>query len=60
METRFEVAQFTATVLRELIAGQPAPEIPPGVDDSTRARLVLVRDALIDLVARYQPAVIPV
>ena len=57
METRFEVARFTARVLRALVDQQTPPEIPDGVEPAVRARLVPVRDALIDVVGRYEDSV---
>jgi hypothetical protein len=57
METRFEVARFSARVLTELVAQRAAPEVPDGLDDSTTARLHVVRAALVDLVETYDDAV---
>ncbi len=50
---RHEVARFTAGVLVELLAGRPAPEVPDQADPSGQARLALVRDALVELIATY-------
>lgn len=52
--TRLEVARFTATVLRNLIAGRGAPEVPDVVDPAIAPRLEMVRDELITLVSTYQ------
>jgi hypothetical protein len=52
--TRLEVARFTATVLRNLIAGRGAPEVPEVVDPAIAPRLEMVRDELITLVSTYQ------
>jgi hypothetical protein len=59
METRFEVARYTARVLRDLSDGGPAPAIPDGLDPSVAEKLVPVRAALIDLVDRYRDDVGP-
>ena len=55
VELRAAVARFTATVLRELAAGRPAPEIPDGVEPATRARLDLVRSEMISMVDAAGP-----
>lgn len=52
MSSRFEVARFTASVIRELAEGHPAPEVPE-LDASMRERLVRVRTALVELMATY-------
>jgi hypothetical protein len=52
-QVRYAVARYTARVLRELLAGREPPEILEGPDPAGQARLVRVRDALVDLVARY-------
>lgn len=57
MATRFEVARFTAEVLRDLGDGNEALAVPEGLDPLTRERLVRVRSALIDLVTRYRDEV---
>jgi hypothetical protein len=57
METRYEVARFTARVLRELTEGRAAPEVPARLDPSISERLVPVRAALVDLVERYRTEV---
>ena len=52
--TRFEVARYTARVIRDLSDGIPAPEVPARLDASVRDRLLPVRTALIELVERYR------
>jgi hypothetical protein len=58
MESRFEVARFTAVVLRNVCEGFPAPEIPADLDPSMEERLVRVRDAIVQLVAKYEAEVL--
>ena len=59
MTTRFEVAEYTATVIRALGAGRPAPPVPASIDATVRARLVPVRDALLQVMAHHRdPATI--
>jgi hypothetical protein len=58
MESRFEVARFTAMVLRNVSEGFPAPELPTGLEPSMEERLVLVRDEIVQLVAKYEAAVL--
>ncbi len=53
MASRFEVARFTATVLRILCEGGTPPEVPSGLDDAMTRRLVRVRAALVAMVGRY-------
>jgi hypothetical protein len=55
--SRFEVAQFTGTVLSELCAHRPAPEIPDGLEPSMADRLSMVRNELVELIATYASAV---
>ena len=50
---RLEVAKFCAAVLMALVDGQPAPEVPSGLDPAMAAKLADVRGALVDMVARY-------
>lgn len=57
MESRFEVARFTAEVLRRLTAHEPLPDLPVGLEASMTERLARVRDSLIDLVERYDSVV---
>lgn len=52
--TRLEIASYTATVLRNLATGHPAPEVPAEVDPALAPRLELVRSELITLVSTYQ------
>ena len=54
VEARYHVSQFTASVLRDLIDGRPAPPLPDDVDPAMRDRLVRVREALIELMDRYR------
>jgi hypothetical protein len=58
MESRFEVARFTAAVLRNLCEKRPAPEIPDGVEPRLVPRLETVRDALVHLVATYEEHIV--
>jgi hypothetical protein len=51
MTERFEVARFTATVLKRLCAGEPAPAIPAALEGPMRDRLERVRAALVELLA---------
>ena len=53
MAARYEAARFTASVMGELQAGRPAPGVPDEVPEPLRARLTVVRTALIDLVAAH-------
>ncbi len=53
MESRFEVARYTALVLRRLTAHEPTPDIPASLEPSMTDRLMVVRDALVDLIERY-------
>jgi hypothetical protein len=57
MATRFEVARFTAAVIRDLSEGIPAPEVPAELDPSVGDRLRSVRDALVELMERYRAEV---
>jgi hypothetical protein len=50
---RFEVAQYSAAVLRDLSDGEPARPLPVGLDPSLTERLTMVREELIDLVRSY-------
>jgi hypothetical protein len=54
MASRFEVARFTAAVLRTLCDGGEPPGVPRGLDDSMTRRLVTVRAALIAMVDRHR------
>ncbi len=53
VETRYEVAHYTAQVLRDLGDGKPPPAVPTGATPDTRDVLVRVRQALIDLTDTY-------
>jgi hypothetical protein len=53
MASRFEVARYTAAVLRTLCDGGDPPAVPPWLDDSMTDRLVKVRTALVAMVARH-------
>jgi hypothetical protein len=53
MASRFEVARFTATVLRVLCEGGEPPDVPSGLDDAMTQRLQKVRAALVAMVGRY-------
>ena len=57
--SRYEVARFTATTLRDLTEGRAAPEVSVGLEPAMRDRLLPVRTALIDLVTRYRDEVDP-
>lgn len=54
---RYEVARYTASVLRDLCDGRPAPPVPSDPAPSMQDRLDLVRNALIDLVGSYGPPI---
>ena len=54
MESRHEVARFTATMLRELVAGNTAPPLPDGTAPELRDRLEHVRAAMIDLIEEHR------
>lgn len=56
MSERFEVARFTAAVLRALCDGATPPEIPPALDPVIGEKLTRVRDALAATVPRFQDA----
>lgn len=53
MTARYEVAHYTATVLRDLCEGRVPPEVPPGATPRIDAALVMVRKELTDLIATY-------
>ena len=53
MTARYEVAHYTATVLRDLCEGRQPPEVPPGATPRIDAALVMVREELIELIAAY-------
>ena len=53
MTARHEVARYTAAVLRELLAGRPAPTIPQHASEAMVPRLELVRTTMSDVVARH-------
>lgn len=55
MAHRFEVARYTAHLLRELCEGREAPASPEPVEPDLAKRLNAVRTALIELIARYGP-----
>lgn len=52
-QVRYAVARFTAMALDDLQAGRPAPPVPADAPDDTRDKMTLVRDTVIDLVARH-------
>jgi hypothetical protein len=54
MGPRFEVARFTADLLRGLCEGRDALVVPDGLEPAMAARLTKVRDALIAMVARHR------
>jgi hypothetical protein len=54
MAPRHEVARFVARTLRDLDAGQPAPEIPDGLDPATLDKLSRVRVEIIDMVKSHR------
>lgn len=56
-ETRFEVAEFAARVLEDLVGGRDAPEIPLGLDPKTYERLDKVRSEFIRVIDVYGPRV---
>lgn len=51
---RFEVARFSANVLKSQHHGLPAPEIPAELDATVTGKLEMVRRELIDMVAKYE------
>jgi hypothetical protein len=53
MSSRFEVASFTASVLRTLCEGGEPPEVPAGLDDAMTAKLFQVHSALVEMVRRH-------
>ena len=53
--SRFEVARFTAGILRDLCHGKPAAPIPDGLEPAMADRLTTVRGALIDMIESYGP-----
>lgn len=53
MAARHEVARYTARTLQACCAGEPAPELPVGLEPGMTHRLELVRREIIDLVERY-------
>ncbi|MEQ8839943.1 MAG: hypothetical protein RIB98_03105 [Acidimicrobiales bacterium] len=55
VELRAAVARFTARTLEELAAGRPAPEVPDGLDPSTRAKVERVRTEMATMVADAGP-----
>jgi hypothetical protein len=59
MTSRFEVARFTARMLRALSDGQAAPDLPGGLEPDMEARLSLVRTEMIDLLERHGAASVP-
>jgi hypothetical protein len=54
MEPRLITARFTAALLRSLIEGTPAPDLPSGLDPAMEERLLMVRREVVDLVERYR------
>ncbi len=54
MSERFEVARFTAAVLRALCEGTEPPAIPPGLDSAMHEKLVRVRNALVNTIPRFE------
>jgi hypothetical protein len=56
METRFEVAHFTAEVLRSLTEGRPPPPVPADLDADLRARLTDVSEELVRVVQAHGDA----
>ena len=53
MASRFEVARFTAAMLRSLTRGEAAPAMPAGLEPAMEHRLEVVRDEMTDLVTAY-------
>jgi hypothetical protein len=54
MASRFEVARFTAAVLRALCELRPPPAIPNGLDAAMTAKLQTVRTALVETIPRFE------
>lgn len=57
MESRFEVARFSAAVLRARSDGNPVPPVPPTLGDELTRRLGHVRSVLVELVDTYRPMI---
>lgn len=55
LAVRFEVAQWTAEVLRALCEGASAPSVPEDVEPATHQKLELVRSTMIDVIERHGP-----
>lgn len=53
--SRFEVARFTASILRDLCHGKEAEPMPDGLEPAMAERLGKVRGALIDMIEAYGP-----
>jgi hypothetical protein len=53
MTERFESARFSAGVIRALVAGDPVPAVPTGLDAKLTNRLVELQKDLIQLVDLY-------
>ena len=54
MKTRFQVARFTASMLRARIDGDDEPPIPADLPYHMELRLQTVQDAIVDMVDRYR------
>ncbi|MFP5255292.1 MAG: hypothetical protein ACLGI8_05510 [Acidimicrobiia bacterium] len=54
MEARFEVARFTAHVLRAVAEGRPAPPVPEGLDPVVAERLAPLRSSLMAVVEQHR------
>jgi hypothetical protein len=53
IEARAAVARYTASVLRALTVGEPAPAVPAGLPAGIDQRVRFVRGELIDMMERY-------
>ena len=51
VELRAAVARFTSDVLAKLVAGEPAPPVPTGLDPDVESKLSLVHRELHTMVA---------
>ena len=53
-KVRYQSARFCAGVLRALVAGEAAPEVPEGLASGLTERLSTLRRELVELVERYR------
>jgi len=55
MTPRSQVARYAADAMRAVLAGESAPDLPPDLDASMRAKLELVRDEVVDMIRNPGP-----